>query len=550
MKKVLTKSLSILTVLALMFSYNVALAIPETEAPIIVEAGDEFPEIFVNMNHGYCISLLAGESYNFMGTVGAIDAEDGNITESVIVDFSAVKFGVPGDYEVVYSVIDSAENKTVVIKTFTVGECHEVPEIEEIATDEKVLGLTDAIVVQEESCPVVRARVNFSEFADGAEADGWKNWGVGDMEPQTFVGGSNPENIYADEDWFALTDADGNFLDDDDVSGYSNVPGVAIERLDGKLRLVLYGYHDEESGNLGSKEYASGVIELEGATWDTMQSPLLWNNYNDNPRTHDPLINDSVNPMESRGDFVGAIDQHDHRFDRMRTISPTKVAFTLVVTAGADGFYATYDIDEDCDDGENPCEGDCPPPPCEVDCNPPVIILGCTDDSALNFNSEATEDDGSCEYPDQVTDDSDGGGSSGGSSGSRQSSGGGNGGGEVLGATTMCSWDVNTYMRRGYKNDPAQVMILQRDLLNGYMNAGVAVDGIYGPSTEAAVMAFQIAKQDKVLRPWFNLFRPTGIFYKTTLVEAKNTICPEEILPIPTDLIDWSKNPGEVPAKI
>ncbi len=527
------KSLGLLTIFVLVFTSNISSVFSQVQVPI-EEAVDEFPEIFVNMNHGYCISLLADENYNFMGTVGAIDAEDGNITESVVVDFSAVKFGIPGDYEVAYSVTDSFGNKTVVIKTFTVGECHEEP-----TTDEEILVPAGDIVVPEETCPVIYARVNFSEIEDGAQADGWRNWVPGgDLEPQVFVGAADAQ--FDDEEWFPLTEVDGTtVLTDGDVSGYADVPGLAIERQDGKIRLVLYGFHNEENGELGGKEYAAGVLELQGATWETMQSPLDWGNDNTNPRIHDPAINDGVHPMESRGNYNGSIDQYDARFDRMKTVSPTKVSFTLVVTTGADGFYASYDI-PDC--GEEP--------PC-TDCNP-VVILGCTDIDAINYDPEATEDNQSCQYPNDI-DDSDGdenGGGGSSSGGSRRSSGGGSGGGEVLGATTMCNWDVNTYMRRGYKNDPTQVMILQRDLLNGYMNAGVTVDGIYGPETEAAVMAFQMAKQEKVLRPWFNLFRPTGIFYKTTLVEAKNTICPDEILPIPTDLIDWSKNPGEVPTKI
>ena len=119
-------------------------------------------------------------------------------------------------------------------------------------------------------------------------------------------------------------------------------------------------------------------------------------------------------------------------------------------------------------------------------------------------------------------------------------------GGEVLGAS-ICNWDVNTYMRKGYKNDAEQVKILQRDLLNGFMKFNLPVDGVFGPKTEEAVKAFQDAKKDKVLTPW-NLTSPTGLFYKTTLVEAKNTICPEEILPIPSDLIPWSANRNQVPA--
>jgi hypothetical protein len=121
--------------------------------------------------------------------------------------------------------------------------------------------------------------------------------------------------------------------------------------------------------------------------------------------------------------------------------------------------------------------------------------------------------------------------------------------GEVLGAeTSVCNWDVNTYMRKGYKNNVEQVKILQRDLLNGYMKFNLSVDGVYGPKTEEAVKAFQMLKKDKILTPW-NLTLPTGIFYKTTLVEAKNTICPDVILPIPTDLINWSRNLIQVPPR-
>ncbi len=118
--------------------------------------------------------------------------------------------------------------------------------------------------------------------------------------------------------------------------------------------------------------------------------------------------------------------------------------------------------------------------------------------------------------------------------------------GEVLGAATMCTWNVDTYMRKGYKNDASQVTTLQRDLLNGFMHSNLTVDGVYGPKTEAAVKAFQESKRDKILTPW-GIKLPTGIFYKTTLVEAKNTICPELILPIPTDLVNWSTTQGVPP---
>jgi hypothetical protein len=124
-------------------------------------------------------------------------------------------------------------------------------------------------------------------------------------------------------------------------------------------------------------------------------------------------------------------------------------------------------------------------------------------------------------------------------------SGGGyiNPGGQVLGQvlgeqTDLCSWPVNTYMRRGYNNDSSHVRTLQQDLLNGFMQAGLIVDGLFGPKTEEAVKAFQLARKENVLTPW-GLTVPTGIFYKTSLVEAKNIMCPDNPLPIPTDLTPW-----------
>lgn len=125
-------------------------------------------------------------------------------------------------------------------------------------------------------------------------------------------------------------------------------------------------------------------------------------------------------------------------------------------------------------------------------------------------------------------------------------SGGGHGSsqpaGEVLGAQDVCSFAIDTYMRKGHKNNADQVKVLQGQVLNVLMNAGLVVDGVYGSKTEAAVKAFQMKYKADILDPW-GIVNPTGIFYKTTLVKAKNLICPVTILPIPKDLINWSENP-------
>ncbi|MEJ0001769.1 MAG: isopeptide-forming domain-containing fimbrial protein [bacterium] len=115
--------------------------------------------------------------------------------------------------------------------------------------------------------------------------------------------------------------------------------------------------------------------------------------------------------------------------------------------------------------------------------------------------------------------------------------------GEVLGAQDVCNFSIDTYMRKAYpKNNPEQVKVLQSAILNGLMNSGLVVDGVYGPKTEAAVKAFQLQYRADILDPW-HITNPTGIFYKTTLAKAKNLICPAAITPIPADLINWSQNP-------
>lgn len=136
-----------------------------------------------------------------------------------------------------------------------------------------------------------------------------------------------------------------------------------------------------------------------------------------------------------------------------------------------------------------------------------------------------------------------GGGGGGGSSGSRRSTQG-----QVLGATTDICTTVEAYMRRGYKNNVEQVKTLQ-NFLNGYMQSALVVDGLFGPETEAVVRAFQATRKENILAPW-GLTLPTGIFYKTSLVEAKRLMC-NLVLPTPSpaELIPWSLNPKEVPPK-
>ena len=122
-------------------------------------------------------------------------------------------------------------------------------------------------------------------------------------------------------------------------------------------------------------------------------------------------------------------------------------------------------------------------------------------------------------------------------------------GGSVLGATSdACEWSIDTYMRNGYKNDTAQVKVMQM-LMNKYVGSTLTIDGMFGNMTEAAVKAFQTKYADEILKGAWGIISPTGIFFRSTLAKAKNLECPEMPTPIPVGLTNqdnWSKAKNEI----
>lgn len=177
----------------------------------------------------------------------------------------------------------------------------------------------------------------------------------------------------------------------------------------------------------------------------------------------------------------------------------------------------------------------------EEQCTPeqPGPILGCMDPSATNFNSDATEDNGSCTYPEPETPPSGGGGSSRPPTPSD--------GGEVLGASTgevlgeACGLYMDRFIRRGITNDVEQVTKLQT-FLNKWMDSGLTINGTYDDATLQALRAFQEQYANEVLTPW-GLTGPTGLVYQTTLRWINMLECPDLALTIP-NLIPWSQNPN------
>lgn len=111
--------------------------------------------------------------------------------------------------------------------------------------------------------------------------------------------------------------------------------------------------------------------------------------------------------------------------------------------------------------------------------------------------------------------------------------------GSVLGAETDCRLILDGYVWANGQNDPAVVRALQT-FLNGTLPDGATkldASGVYDEPTRAAVLAYQLAHWEEILKPWFDLGllggprQPTGNVYKLTQWFINRTACAD--LPAP-----------------
>ena len=87
--------------------------------------------------------------------------------------------------------------------------------------------------------------------------------------------------------------------------------------------------------------------------------------------------------------------------------------------------------------------------------------------------------------------------------------------GEVLGESITGCPVFSSFHKKGDRNGEVDSI---QEFLNTHMNAGLAVDGVYGLMTEKAVHAFQQKYWDQTIKPWTPVLssRTTGRWYKTT----------------------------------
>lgn len=363
--------------------------------------------------------------------------------------------------------------------------------------------------------------------------------GVGNMTNDLYLGQGLlpiPNNV-----WFMVS-WNGSYVNDADISSYEDVPGLAVQRLDGSVRSVMYG-----SQKAVDEEHADGTVTLW--SWD--------NSVEATAVSSDNSGNNKLEGNYTDGSGIGYTNAGDDEI----SISGGVAKFWLTTTTADDGFYTEYSEPVMCElppvdvcinlegnqstipDGyEDVGDGICEPISIPVDVcinlegdqseipsgyesdgeggcrlveQPPVL---CTDDSALNYNEAEV-----CEY--STVEEEDNGRSY--SSGTRVKKPAP----QVLGAATtnFCPF-ITEYMQMGAENNRWEVMKLQL-----FLNMFVApnpVTGFFGSITDANVKTLQEKYHDEIIAPWFERgivphHEPTGFVYKTTLWKINSIICPD-----------------------
>ena len=96
--------------------------------------------------------------------------------------------------------------------------------------------------------------------------------------------------------------------------------------------------------------------------------------------------------------------------------------------------------------------------------------------------------------------------------------------GEVLGASDSATCPAFTQFHK--RGDVGGDVSMIQQFLNDHMQAGLVVDGVYGPATEKAVHAFQQKYWEQTIKPWTPEMsdNTTGRWYKTTRAWANELL--------------------------
>ena len=160
------------------------------------------------------------------------------------------------------------------------------------------------------------ARVDIEDFEN-------KDGGAGDMTDDIYLGGNTPIPNGA---WF-LVNWNGSDVIDPDISGYEDVPGLAVERSAGKIRSVMHG-----SQTNADEEFVTGEVEFW--SWDdSVEATSVSSDDSDGLGKSNKLEGDYTD-----GSGLGKTNAGDDEI----WVDDGVGNFWLTTTSADDGFYVEY----------------------------------------------------------------------------------------------------------------------------------------------------------------------------------------------------------------
>lgn len=171
----------------------------------------------------------------------------------------------------------------------------------------------------------IMARVKFS--SNPMSGFGVRNWGTGNLARQIYVGGNAVSNLVAAGEWFKIYDGH-NYIIDPDSGNYEAVKGLAVQRLNGAVRIVLHGSLEEPADNpLANRERVQASLEFSNDGGFKRSADIV-------PYSQ---VSDTQNPI----DFVPGHGTNEPQDDRLEIVNNLS-QFKLVVNTNDDGFYTYY----------------------------------------------------------------------------------------------------------------------------------------------------------------------------------------------------------------
>lgn len=155
------------------------------------------------------------------------------------------------------------------------------------------------------------------------------NNGTGTFVPNIYLGSAT--NILSSGMWFPLYTADGAAINDPDIAAYQNVPGLAIQRINGEVRVFNYGWYE---GTLATQypnnENIRGTIEFFGVQAKAHRSDV------DDNRIEEAGSSQTTTP------------------DEVRITSNGTVEFYLRTSVKSDAFYVETTEQASCQENRRP----------------------------------------------------------------------------------------------------------------------------------------------------------------------------------------------------